>query len=300
MPKGVAVNVGVNTKPKYGHCRGPIFHDGDFEFIHIPWNVDEYGMVDPTPKRYSDMPPRYSSYVREELKNKYVARSPDFDNYCFASSAGATANSLICELGPSDYLFFYATLDFRGNLEMKETWINPEWGAYVVGLFKIFKIWKRSDILSDEEANRAFQDYDFYKLLKRPECFGAYNSEEAECQQCTEAQCCSQSQGVFLTPNTSAPWVKGIGEENGKKASGLINPTIPLSRPERGNSRKWSPIALELFVTPTRKPLSENAGFRTALRCESECLERLLAMCVLRNNDEARALSKTGLTSEKG
>lgn len=282
MAKGVAINVGANTKPKYGRCRGPIFRNGYFEFIHIPWNLDEYGMVDPPPKRYRDMP--YASYVRDKLKDKYVVRSPDFDNCCYASSAGALANSLIHELNPGDYLFFYATLDFLGNSEQRENLVNPDWGAYIVGLFKIYKVWKRSEVLSDEEANKAFQSYDFYKILKRQECFGLYNPKEIECELCIDAKCCSQSPGVFLTPNPSAPWVKGIKEENGKKVSGLIKQAIPLSRPEKGNSQKWSPLARELFRTPTRNPLGDQARFRAPLRCEGECLEKLLAKCVLRNN----------------
>jgi hypothetical protein len=239
-------------------------------------------MVDPPPKRYRDMP--YASYVRDKLKDKYVVRSPDFDNCCYASSAGALANSLIHELNPGDYLFFYATLDFLGNSEQRENLVNPDWGAYIVGLFKIYKVWKRSEVLSDEEANKAFQSYDFYKILKRQECFGLYNPKEIECELCIDAKCCSQSPGVFLTPNPSAPWVKGIKEENGKKVSGLIKQAIPLSRPEKGNSQKWSPLARELFRTPTRNPLGDQARFRAPLRCEGECLEKLLAKCVLRNN----------------
>jgi len=69
MAKGVAINVGVNTVPRWGGFRGPIFSDGSFEFVHIPWK-DEYGLTEPPPRRYSDMP--YDPYVPSEARGSFV------------------------------------------------------------------------------------------------------------------------------------------------------------------------------------------------------------------------------------
>jgi len=46
MAQSVAINVGVNTKKECGRFRGPIFPDGTFEFIHIPWQK-KYGTIEP-------------------------------------------------------------------------------------------------------------------------------------------------------------------------------------------------------------------------------------------------------------
>lgn len=112
MAKGVAINVGVNMDPNWGGFRGPIFSDGSFEFIHIPWHEERYEVVEPRPKKYEEMP--YSSYVPETLKNKYVLVSPDFDNCTYASTdVAVAANKAIRGLNKEDTLLFYATLDFK-------------------------------------------------------------------------------------------------------------------------------------------------------------------------------------------
>jgi hypothetical protein len=52
LVKGIVINVGVNKNSKCGGFRGPIYSDGTFEFIHIPWQ-DYYGTIDPPPPKYS-------------------------------------------------------------------------------------------------------------------------------------------------------------------------------------------------------------------------------------------------------
>jgi hypothetical protein len=51
LAKGVAINVGANTEPEWGGFRGPIFPNGSFEFVHIPWK-EKYGTIQPQPKKY--------------------------------------------------------------------------------------------------------------------------------------------------------------------------------------------------------------------------------------------------------
>jgi hypothetical protein len=285
LAKGVAINVGANKDPKWGVCRGPIFPNGSFKFIHIPWDEVTYGMTDPQPKKYQDM--CYKEYVARmcpHLLDNFVAESPNFRISVYASSGAAKlANKAIWRLRENeDYLLFYATLKFEGEEEKRERWINRDWGAYIVGLFKIDRIWKRGSVLSNEYARKAFEGYCFYEVLKRPECFGGYLSEENECQQCKDSRACSESPyyDPRPPPDPSTPWVKGM-----EKESGLLEKAIPLSSPE--NSNRWSDLACELFKyfktsEAKRLGIDKKAIPQAVLACEGECLDKLLSRCILR------------------
>ena len=248
LAKGVAINVGVNTNPEWGGFRGPIFSDGSFEFIHIPWK-EKYGIIEPRPKKYKEM--RYSSYVPDRLKNEYVLVSPDFDNCTYASTTYAAANKPILDLEEGDFLFFYSTLDFKGERRKREDGINPNWGAYIVGLFKIDFI-KESlrHVLADKVAREAFKEYTWFKSLLK-----------------------------LGVRDDGAPWVKG-----NEKESGLLQTAIPLSSPNPDDPQKWNDLAYDLFRTSKGNKLDVNkkAIFQTVLTCEGECLDKLLAKCILR------------------
>ena len=247
LAKGVVINVGVNTNPKWGGFRGPIFSDGSFEFIHIPWKP-KYEMIEPPPKKYDEMP--YSSYVPESVKKnyEYVLVSPDFRNCTYASTTYAAANKPILDLEKGDFLLFYSTLDFKDERRKREDWINPKWGAYIVGLFKIDFI-KESlrHVLADKVAREAFKEYTWYKSLL-----------------------------TLGVTDDGAPWVKGI-----KKESGLLKKAVPLSSPD--DSQKWSDLACDLFRTSRGRRLDANkkAIFQTVLTSEGECLDKLLTKCIL-------------------
>lgn len=249
LAKGVAINVGVNTNPKWGGFRGPIFPNGIFKFIHIPWK-QKYGRIKPRPPKYSEM--SYSAYIPEGLLGRQVLVSPDFQNYTYASTTNAPANKPINGLKQGDFLLFYATLNFRDDGSKRENWINPRWGAYLVGLFKIDSIYESlSYVLADEDAIEAFKEYAWFK--------SSLNWEVSD---------------------DDAPWVKGIEGE-----SGLLDKAIPLSNHEF--SQKWSDLACNLFRTSRGKRLDVNkkAVFRTILTCEGERLDKLLDQCVLRKNN---------------
>lgn len=250
LAKGVAINVGVNKNPEWGDFRGPIFSNGSFEFIHIPWKP-KYGMIEPEPEKYEKMP--YNPYVPERLKDKYVLVSPDFHNCTYASTIKdgrpAPANKPIFSLKQGDYLLFYATLDFRDDERKRLDWINPRWGAYIVGLFKIDFICKSlRHVLDDAVAFEAFKEYAWFK-----------------------------SQIEVGDLDAIVPWIKGI-----KGESGLLEKAIPLSSPD--DPERWSCLACELFRTASGKRLNPNrkAVFRPVRICEGECLDKLLAKCILR------------------
>lgn len=246
LVKGVAINVGVNTNPEWGGFRGPIFSDGSFEFIHIPWKR-KYGMIEPRPKKYCEMP--YSRYIPDSLKNEYVLVSPDFCNCTYASTTDAPANKPILGLKKNDTLLFYATFDFSNERGVRDGWINPRWGAYIVGFFKIdFILESFRHVLASEVAREAFKEYTWFKSLLK-----------------------------LGVRDDWAPWIKGIKEE-----SGLLKKAIPLSRPE--DPQKWSDLAFDLFRTSRGKKLNTNkkAVFQTVLTCDGESLDELLAKCILR------------------
>lgn len=86
LAKSVAINVGVNTKREWGGFRGPIFPNGSFEFIHIPWK-EKYGRIEPPPKKCEQYK-TYNSYIKQRLKNRYtyILESPDFYHCTYAST----------------------------------------------------------------------------------------------------------------------------------------------------------------------------------------------------------------------
>lgn len=250
MVKAVVINVGTNKNPRYGGFQAPIFSNGSFEFMHIPWQP-EYG-EEPTSQKYTKYK-YYEKCVPQHLWDKSYVESPNFRIHAYASTRGADAvNKYIWSLSPDDFLMFYATLAFQDVEEKRpESWINAKWGAYIIGYFRVNFICKRSEALSERKYRQAFEEYDFFKAaLKRQD----------------------KSNGT--------PWVKGKRDE-----SGLLEKAIPLSMPEKENSQKWSDLAHELLRSATGKILGENAVFQAVLTCEGERLERLRSKCVLRTND---------------
>lgn len=252
MAKSVAINVGVNKNPQWGNFRGPIFPDGRFEFVHIPWK-EKYGMIDPPPKKYEDYKV-YDQYIKQRVKreHKYILESPDFRHCVYASTViegrHVPANKPIFSLKQGeDYLLFYATLNFYGDESQKESWINKDWGAYLVGLFKIDKIYPGlKEVLADEDAREAFKEYTWFRSLRQ------LGSEDG-----------------------GAPWVRGI-----KEKSGLLEKAIPLSSAE--DPERWSNVTRRLFGVAADKKLVP----RIVYRCEHECLNELLSKCVFRKDSQ--------------
>jgi len=246
MAKAVAINVGANKNAEWGGFRSPIFANGTFQFIHIPWK-DHYGNITPAPKKYFELP--YGKYVPANLRNKQVFNSPNFENKTYASTTNAPANKSLLSLNSDDYLFFYATLDFADNISDKAKWINPDWGAYLVGVFKVrTKYDSLKSVLSSREGISDFEEYAWYKIMR--------------------------ASGF---DNDNAPWIKG--ENDG---SGLLDTAIPLS--DAADSQKWSDIAVEVFRTTSQRELNQKkkAVFQTVLTCEGENLMKLLSLCKVR------------------
>lgn len=134
MPRAVAINVGANTNAP--GVRGPVFPDGSFEFVPIP---------EEAPTRDSASVPTYADLdldteIPADAVESPVHLDPEFaeypacERYTYGDPFGVKARPLL-ELGAGDYALFYATLTTHGEPERE--WISPDWGAYLVGQFRL-------------------------------------------------------------------------------------------------------------------------------------------------------------------
>ncbi len=141
MPRAVALNVGANTN--LPGLRGPIYPGGRFEYIPIP----EREAVDEPVPTYADLD--LDTVLPEDLLDTPVHLDPTFaeysccDRYTYGDDYGVKARPLL-DLAAGDYVFFYATLSTtRPEAEIPAAgdepapWIAPEWGAYVIGQFRL-------------------------------------------------------------------------------------------------------------------------------------------------------------------
>ena len=141
MPRAVAINVGANTNAP--GVRGPIYPDGSFEFVPIP---EEEPTAEPVPT-YADLD--LDVELPEGALDRPVHLDPEFaeypacDAYTYGDPHGVKARPLL-DLAAGDYALFYATLTARGDPDRE--WIAPEWGAYLVGQFRLAR-----DPISGEE-----------------------------------------------------------------------------------------------------------------------------------------------------
>lgn len=129
--RAVAINVGANTnEPGF---RGPIYRDGSFEYVPIP---ESEPTREPVPT-YGDLD--LATPVPEDARDTPVHLDPEFpgyptcERYTYGDEHGVKAGPL-SDLDGGDYLFFYATLDAPAN---PPEWQAPDWGAYLVGQFRV-------------------------------------------------------------------------------------------------------------------------------------------------------------------
>lgn len=131
--RSVAINVGANTNEP--GVRGPIYGDGSFEYVPIP---------EPEPTRPDADVPTYGELdLRTDLRDvsdRTVHLDPTFSGvhgcsaYTYGDPHAVKARPLL-DLSAGDYVFFYATLSTVDD--DPEPWIAPEWGAYVIGHFRL-------------------------------------------------------------------------------------------------------------------------------------------------------------------
>jgi hypothetical protein len=132
--RAVAVNVGANTnEPGF---RAPVFADGSFAFVPIP---ESEPTREPVPT-YGDLAPSLPVEVPESLADTPVHLDPEFAGYpycerhTYGDPHGVKARPL-ADLERGDWALFYATLDTAAD--DPPAWQPPEWGAYLVGGFRL-------------------------------------------------------------------------------------------------------------------------------------------------------------------
>jgi hypothetical protein len=147
--RAIAINVGANTnEPGF---RGPITGDGQFTYLPIP---ESKPTREPVPT-YGDLNSELAIDVPEDVHQTPVHLDPEFatypccERYTYGDEHGVKAGPL-SELEAGDYLFFYATL----TVEETADWLPPEWGAFVIGHFRLARAPTSSDALSEDERNR--------------------------------------------------------------------------------------------------------------------------------------------------
>ncbi len=157
MPRAVALNVGANTnEPGF---RAPIYPDGRFTFVPIP----ESQPTTRPPPTYADLGLDLPFALPDAVADRPVHLDPEFaeypfgDNYTYGDPWGVKARPLL-DLSAGDYLFFYATLDAAG--EDTASWITPDWGAYLIGQFRLARDPIEGSSLEslDEEARSVFEN----------------------------------------------------------------------------------------------------------------------------------------------
>ncbi|WP_458208359.1 Nmad3 family putative nucleotide modification protein [Haladaptatus sp. NG-SE-30] len=132
MVRAVAINVAANTNQP--GVRGPIHPDGSFEYVPIPESEPTSRPV-PT---YADLD--LAVELPDGTADRPVHLDPEFaeypccERYTYGDPFGVKARPLL-ELDASDYVFFYATLSTVG--EPERAWIAPDWGAYIIGQFRL-------------------------------------------------------------------------------------------------------------------------------------------------------------------
>jgi hypothetical protein len=141
VPRSIAINVGANTNlPGF---RGPVYPDGSFEYVPIP---EREPTAEPVPT-YADLDLAYP--VPDDALETPVHLDPAFagyagcDRYTYGDEHGVKAGPL-SELDPGDYLLFYATLTTHEEppgasrpVGERVGWVAPDWGAYLVGHFRV-------------------------------------------------------------------------------------------------------------------------------------------------------------------
>jgi len=195
--KAVAINVGANTnEPGF---RAPVRPDGRFEFVPIPESEPTARAV-PT---YGDLAPHLDCPIPEHVRETPVHLDPEFpeypfcERYTYGDEHGVKAGPLSA-LSAGDYLFFYATL----SVAEPDSWLPPEWGAFLVGQFRLAR-----DPVTGEEYRTLDAD------RRTPFDNNAHVKRET---------------------NDARVLVLGDADE-----SGLYDRAVSLSRPDGGTEANW-------------------------------------------------------------
>jgi hypothetical protein len=146
--RSIAINVAANTNEP--GVRGPLYPDGSFEYVPIP---ESEPIAQPVPT-YADLD--LDTAVPERHRDSPVHLDPEFpeyphcERYTYGDPHGVKAGPL-AELDAGDYVFFYATLS---TADERPDWAAPDWGAFVIGHFRLARVLTGEDYEAASAANR--------------------------------------------------------------------------------------------------------------------------------------------------
>ena len=164
MACALAINVAANTN--LPGVRGPIYPDGSFVYLPIP----EREPIDPVANvpTYADLLadlPTLPFALPADTHTQPVHLDPEFAGYpcCESYTYGdehAVKAGPISELEPGDSLYFYATLTTHEPPEGVDAggavgWVAPEWGAYLIGEFRVAEVLDSDACVSLSPADKA-------------------------------------------------------------------------------------------------------------------------------------------------
>ncbi|XVH32616.1 hypothetical protein ACNS7O_05350 [Haloferacaceae archaeon DSL9] len=136
MPRSIAINVAANTNmPGF---RGPVYPDGRFEYVPIP---ERKPTREPVPT-YGDLELSLPFPLPDDVSDLPVHLDPQFpdthgcERALYGDEHGVKAGPL-SRLEPGDLLLFYATLSTHDDGSEPVPWVAPEWGAYLIGEFRV-------------------------------------------------------------------------------------------------------------------------------------------------------------------
>ena len=149
VARALAINVAANTN--LPGVRGPIYPDGHFVYLPIPERetVDPAADVPTYDDLLASLPP-LPFELSAETRTRAIHLDPAFadypycDTYTYGDEHALKAGP-ISELEPGDSLYFYATLTRHEPPTGVDTgdavgWVAPEWGAYLIGEFRVAEI----------------------------------------------------------------------------------------------------------------------------------------------------------------
>ena len=147
--RSIAINVAANTNEP--GVRGPLYPDGSFEYVPIPESEPTVEQV-PT---YADLD--LDTAIPDRHRDSPVHLDPEFpeyphcERYTYGDPHGVKAGPL-SGLDPGDYVFFYATLSTGDE---RPDWAAPDWGAFVIGQFRLARVLTGEDYAAATPDERA-------------------------------------------------------------------------------------------------------------------------------------------------
>jgi len=172
VARALAINVAANTN--LPGVRGPVYPDGSFVYLPIPER--EPLAADADVPTYADLHDALGPLPFElpaDAPDRAVHLDPEFadypywDGYTYGDEHAVKAGP-ISDLRPGDSLYFYATLTRHEPPAGVATgsaveWVAPEWGAYLIGEFRV-------DRLLDSDACESLSAADRRRFASNAHC----------------------------------------------------------------------------------------------------------------------------------